>query len=111
MIEFCTPIFTTSHLETAIDLYKEMFNFVVDSEGEGYAQISRDGVSLMLQETENHSTQQLLFGVSNFRELFKEFNDNGVIFIQLPENSDKGNEFRVKDYDGNILWFVDSNNL
>ncbi|MGL1900726.1 MAG: hypothetical protein OCC49_01230 [Fibrobacterales bacterium] len=111
MIEFCLPIFTTSNLETAMELYQDLFKFSIDSQGEGFAQMSRDGVSIMLQETENPIIQQVLFGVSSFRELFKEFNMNGVIFIQLPENSDNGNEFRVKDYDGNILWFVDSKNL
>jgi uncharacterized glyoxalase superfamily protein PhnB len=106
------PELPAANLSAAIVFYQRLgFEPSSQSPARDYAIVERDGIAIHLFEDKAHRSAHC--GVHIFThdltELFEEFADRGLVFVQKIERKPWGNrEFCIKDDFGNELKFTEA---
>ena len=113
-----SPLLLVANLNRSIDFYTTKLGFRQEFQYEDfYSGISKEGFSMHLK-VGNSLTAQLhnkrenqdldvIFSVEGIENLFKEFAEKSMEFVQLLRNMPYGKEFYVADPDGNLIGFVE----
>lgn len=109
-VENTIPVLAVSDVPASIRFYCERLGFKRDWGGEGntpqIASVSRDGHAIMLQYRDSLAPSCVWIGVSGFVSLWGKFRSSGnEEVVQRPTNQPWALEMKIKDPDGNLLWF------
>ena len=121
-LTYISPFFIVANLKTAISFYADKLGFEVrfigPPDGEYFAIVGRDKVSIFLKEIHpginaipNHTRHEwarwdAYISTDDPENLFEEYNSAGVSFHDpIRVNSDDLLGFEIKDADGYVLFF------
>jgi len=115
-----SPQLQVADIHRSIDFYKNKLGFNLDFFYEDfYAGIVKDGFSIHLKsgtpsigERRNRRDNEdididIVFSVDNIRDLYDEYSNKSVEFIQQLRDMPYGKEFYVSDPDGYIIAFLE----
>lgn len=110
IIENTIPVLAVADVPSSIRFYRDVLGFNRDWGGEGdsihIASVSRDGHAIMLQRREPAVPGCVWIGGPLFVSLWEKIRSSGdITVIQRPTNQRWALEMKIKDPDGNILWF------
>ena len=110
MVENTIPVLAVSSVAASIRFYCEVLGFVRDWGGDGeladIASVSRDGHAIMLQRRQPVGGGYVWIGGPGLVALWRKIGGGGVVtIVQRPTNQRWALEMKVKDLDGNVLWF------
>jgi catechol 2,3-dioxygenase-like lactoylglutathione lyase family enzyme len=109
-VENTIPVLAVSDLQASIRFYRDMLGFKLDWGGENdlsqIASVSRDSHAIMLQHRGTVSAACVWIGGTMLVPLWDKIRSRGDdIAIQRPTNWHYALDMRIRDPDGNILWF------
>jgi catechol 2,3-dioxygenase-like lactoylglutathione lyase family enzyme len=109
-IENTIPVLAVNDVTAAIRFYREMLGFKLDWSGSAdppqIASVSRDGHAIMLQRREPVTPGCVWIGIAGLASLWESVRANpNVVVVQRPTNQPWALEMKLRDPDGNILWF------
>jgi len=105
--ENAIPVLGVMNLERSRRFYVDGLGFSVDwgcEPGWFIGSVGRDGHSIMLSE-EEPSGMTVWIGVEDIVPFYEACVAVGAEVVVPPQNRPWAYEFRVKDPDGNVLWF------
>jgi len=110
VVENTIPVLAVANVPVSIRFYCEMLDFQCDWTGGAnppqIASVSRDGHAIMLQSFAPGAPGCVWIGTSGLRALWQQIQSSGRIkVVQRPTNQTFALEMKIKDPDGNILWF------
>jgi catechol 2,3-dioxygenase-like lactoylglutathione lyase family enzyme len=107
-------VLAVKDLQASVNFYIEKLGFTTDWAHEGWHQLSRNGIVVMLGEcaddrsafeTRNHSYFAYIV-VTGIDDLFREFFDKGVDLLSHPADKPWGlREFGIRTIDGHRMMF------
>jgi catechol 2,3-dioxygenase-like lactoylglutathione lyase family enzyme len=117
-IKKMSPQLVVTNIERSMEFYGNKLGFDVDFRYENfYAGIAKDGYSIHLKEgtpsieerkkKKDNEELDIVFSVENIHELYKEYSNKSVEFIQSLREMPYGKEFYVTDPDGYIIAFLE----
>ncbi|TCL68273.1 glyoxalase superfamily protein [Rhizobium sp. BK251] len=120
LLKPAVPILFVRNVTESAAFYSSKLGFVIDflyGETPFYGSVSRDGACLHLREVREPNFSEIAarepslilatIEASDVRELYEEFNRQGVEMPQEPtEQTWGGTDFHVRDPDGNVISFV-----
>ena len=104
-VENTIPVLFVENLEAAVRSYGTVLGFKLDWTGGATASVSRDGHAIMLQRSAAPRGSLVWIGVEDVMALHRELTDRGAQVVQPPTNEGHALEMKVRDPDGNTLWF------
>jgi catechol 2,3-dioxygenase-like lactoylglutathione lyase family enzyme len=110
LVENTIPVLAVSDISASIRFYCEVLGFKHDWGGDGnlshIASVSRDGHAIMLQHRDPLNAGCVWIGGDVLIPLWDKIRSSGdITIIQRPTNQPWALEMRIKDPDGNVLWF------
>lgn len=107
---FANAVLPVKNTKETAKYYKEKLGFTVDVlwENPNYACVSRGGITIELGEGRpNHvGSGACVIQVSDVDAIYNEFKEQDITFVGDFSERDYGSkDFRVRDYDGNLLVF------
>lgn len=110
VVENTIPVLAVADVPASIRFYCEMLDFQCDWTGSAdppqIAAVSRDGHAIMLQYRTPLTPGCVWIGTSGLRSLWEKIRSGGkTAVVQRPTNQTFALEIKIKDPDGNILWF------
>lgn len=110
LVENTIPVLAVADVPAAIRFYCERLQFQLDWVGTGeppqIASVSRDGHAIMLQRREPATASCVWIGLSELTPLWEQLRSCGDVTVaQRPTNQPWALEMKIKDADGNVLWF------
>jgi|SRR5579863_8555766 len=110
VVENTIPVLAVADVPASIQFYCEMLDFQCDWKGGAsppqIASVSRDGHAIMLQSFASGAPGCVWIGVSGLRALWTKIRSRGEITVlQPPTNQTFALDLKIKDPDGNTLWF------
>jgi hypothetical protein len=110
LVENTIPVLAVADVPTSIRFFCEILEFKVDWCGEAdppqIASVSRDGHAIMLQHRPPAAPGCVWVGTSGLASLWARVRSIAPdAVLQRPTNQRWALEMKVKDPDGNILWF------
>jgi catechol 2,3-dioxygenase-like lactoylglutathione lyase family enzyme len=98
------PIFRVQNLDASVKYYVDALGFQLKWRVDGFADVSRDRVSIFLCEgDQGHFGTWVWIGVGNVEVLLKELQAKGARVRNPPQNYDWAYEMQIEDLDGNVL--------
>jgi predicted enzyme related to lactoylglutathione lyase len=109
-VENTISVLAVADVAASMRFYCDLLDFQCDWTGSAspllIASVSRDGHAIMLQRRESVSPGWVWIGTSGLAELWNKVRASGKIaVVQRPTNQTFALEMKIKDPDGNILWF------
>jgi catechol 2,3-dioxygenase-like lactoylglutathione lyase family enzyme len=110
LVENTIPVLAVADVPASIRFYCDLLDFKCDWTGSAdppqIAAVSRDGHAIMLQCRSPATPGCVWIGTSGLAELWEKVRLSGKIaVVQRPTNQTFALELKIKDPDGNILWF------
>jgi hypothetical protein len=110
VIENTIPVLAVADVGASIGFYRDLLDFKHDWSGSAdppqIASVSRDGHPIMLQRRDPVTPGWVWIGTSGLVSLWERVrSNNNVAVLQRPTNQRWALEMKIKDPDGNILWF------
>jgi predicted enzyme related to lactoylglutathione lyase len=110
IVENTIPVLAVANVEASIEFYRNVLDFQLDWQGDSQplyiASVSRDDHAIMLERRTPLTTGCVWIGVSDLSSLWAKIRSNGSVeIVQRPTNQRYALDMRIKDPDGNILWF------
>ena len=110
VVENTVPVLAVADVRASIGFYCESLDFTCDWTGSAeplfIASVSRDGHAIMLQRGDPVTPGCVWIGTSGLGQLWEKVRSSGKIaVVQRPTNQTFALEMKIKDLDGNILWF------
>lgn len=110
IVENTIPVLAVANVEASIEFYRDVLDFQLDWKGNSQplyiASVSRDGHAIMLERRTPRTAGCVWIGVEGLSSLWKKIGSNGSIeIVQRPTNQHYALDMKIKDPDGNILWF------
>ena len=109
-VENTIPVLAVADVPASIRFFCEILEFKLDWCGEAdppqIASVSRDGHAIMLQRRQPVAPGCVWLGTSGLASLWERLrSQDAVAVVQRPTNQRWALEMKIKDPDGNILWF------
>jgi catechol 2,3-dioxygenase-like lactoylglutathione lyase family enzyme len=110
VVENTIPVLAVIDVEASIRFFRDILDFKHDWTGDAdpshIASVSRDGHPIMLQRRDSVTPGCVWIGTSRLGSLWETVRSNSnVAVVQRPTNQRFALEMKIKDPDGNILWF------
>lgn len=105
IIENIIPVLHVENLQNSIKYYDDSLGFKLQWEDNSFAGVYREGFGIMLNQNSNLLRQQVWIGLHDMDTLYFEYKNANAMFIQNPQNNRWAYDMKIKDLDGNILWF------
>lgn len=107
--ESAVPVLAVADVPTSVRFYCEVLGFDRDWGGEDglehIASVSRDGHAIMLERRNPIDRGCVWIGVSKLAPIWERMRGRRTLVIQPPKSHYWAVDLRIKDPDGNILWF------
>lgn len=105
-VENTIPVLRVRDMGVSKAFYVDKLGFRVDwGDGDTVCQVSRDGHRIMLSEEADIGTPSWVWIGLRSDKLFDRFLRLGLSVLQHPENKPWAYEMKIRDVDGNVLWF------
>jgi len=110
VVENTIPVLTVADVEASLGFYCDVLEFQRDWVGSAappqIASVSRDGHAIMLQSFDPAGPGCVWIGTSGLAALWHKIRARtDVVVVQRPTNQSYALDLKIKDPDGNILWF------
>jgi hypothetical protein len=110
IIENAIPVLAVADVSASIRFYCDLLDFQCDWTGSAeplyIASVSRDGHAIMLERRSPAAPGCVWIGTSGLAQLWERVRSSGKItVVKRPTNQTFALEMKIKDPDGNILWF------
>jgi len=110
IVENTIPVLAVANVEASIQFYRSGLDFQLDWHGDSQplyiASVSRDGHAIMLERRTPLTAGCVWIGVDELSSLWAKIRSNGKVeIVQRPTNQRYALDMKIKDPDGNILWF------
>ena len=110
VVENTIPVLAVADVEASIRFFCDVLEFKVDWCGDAdplqIASVSRDGHPIMIQHRKPAAPGSMWMGMSGLAGLWEKVRSNSrIAVVQRPTNQRWALEMKIKDPDGNILWF------
>jgi catechol 2,3-dioxygenase-like lactoylglutathione lyase family enzyme len=110
VVENTIPVLAVADVRASIRFYCDTLDFTCDWTGSAeplyIASVSRDGHAIMLQRRSPVTAGCVWIGTTGLASLWDKVRSNGKVeVVQRPTNQTFALEMKIKDPDGNILWF------
>jgi len=110
MVENTIPVLAVADVQASIRFYCDVLDFQCDWTGSAsplqISSVSRDGHAIMLQAFTPGPPGCVWIGISGLRAIWEKIRSDGKSeVVERPTNQTFALEMRIKDPDGNILWF------
>lgn len=104
-IENIIPILKISDMKKTITYYNEKLGFGLNWQEGDLAEVARDGFRIMFRRAAKCTPQEIWIGLHELESIYDEYTANKAIIFQHPKNNPWAYDMKIKDIDGNILWF------
>lgn len=109
-VENAIPVLAVADVPASVRFYCDLLDFKHDWGGEGdlpqIASVSRDGHAIMLERRMPMVAGCVWIGISGLAVLWEQVRKKANIeVVQSPTNRSWALEMKIKDPDGNVLWF------
>ena len=110
VVENTIPVLAVADVRASISFYCDLLDFKCDWTGSAeplyIASVSRDGHAIMLERRTPVTPGCVWIGTTDLASLWEKVRSSGKIaVVQRPTNQTFALEMKIKDPDGNILWF------
>jgi catechol 2,3-dioxygenase-like lactoylglutathione lyase family enzyme len=110
IVENTIPVLAVADVPASIRFYCNVLDFKYDWAGEGdtpqIASVSRDGHAIMLQHRSPLTPGCVWIGTSGLESLWEKVRSSRTVEVaQRPTNQPWALEMKIRDPDGNVLWF------
>ena len=117
-IKKMSPQFLVTDLDRSIEFYTKKLGFDIDFRYEDfYSGVVKDGCSIHLklgepsiderQNRRDNEDLDIVFSVQGIEELYEDYSQRSIEFVQPLRDMAYGKEFYIEDPDGYILGFLE----
>lgn len=117
-IKKMSPQFLVTDLDRSIEFYTKKLGFDIDFRYEDfYSGVVKDGCSIHLklgepsiderQNRRDNEDLDIVFAVQGIEELYEDYSQRSIEFVQPLRDMAYGKEFYIEDPDGYILGFLE----